>query len=109
GVTDTAHARHLFLVQLPVDDIGQSRNDVLAALRSRNIGAGLHYQPIHTMPLYSSRRAMLPITERVAARILNMTISESIDAGDTRDVLAELDEVLSTRAVGQSTQTRKTA
>jgi dTDP-4-amino-4,6-dideoxygalactose transaminase len=95
GLTDPAHARHLFLVQLPVEQLGLSRNAILAALRERNIGASLHYQPIHSMPLYAkSRPTMLPTTDRVHARVLTLPIGPSMSNADARQVIAALDDVL---------------
>ncbi len=99
GVTGAAHARHLFLIQLPVERIGCPRNDVLAALRERNIGASIHYQPVHTMPPFASpRTGALPVTERVAARILTLPISASMSLDDARLVAAALSEVLAAGA-----------
>jgi dTDP-4-amino-4,6-dideoxygalactose transaminase len=108
-VTDPAHARHLFLVQLPVEELGQTRNEILAALRQLNIGVSLHYQPIHTMPLYGGGRQRLPVTERVAERILTLPISASMSIDDAREVLAALDQVLASGPALNSINQRKTA
>lgn len=101
GVTKDAHARHLFLIQIPVDAVAQSRNDVLAELRRRNIGASIHYAPVHRMPLCAAARASVPVTERVADRLLTLPISASMrdeDAHDVCDALqATLARVASTR------------
>lgn len=98
GVLHPAHARHLFLVQLPVRDIGRSRNDILRDLRDRNIGASIHYPPVHTMPLYSvGKDYSLPVTEDVADRILMLPISASMTAGDARQVMAAFAEILGER------------
>jgi dTDP-4-amino-4,6-dideoxygalactose transaminase len=95
GILDPAHARHLFLVQLPTEQTGRSRREVLVTLRERNIGASVHYQPVHLMPLYaSSRRRALPVTERVATRILTLPISASMSTDDARTVVAALTDVL---------------
>lgn len=95
GVTGAAHARHLFVVQLPVEQLGRSRNDILAALRERNIGASLHYQPVHTMALYATDRpARLPVTDRVAERILTLPISASMSTDDGREAVSALADVL---------------
>src|SRR5262249_33849256 len=46
------HARHLVAVRLPVEQMTLSRDQFLLALRDRNIGASIHYKPLHGMPLY---------------------------------------------------------
>jgi perosamine synthetase len=96
GVLDLGHARHLFLIQLPVEQIGRSRNDILRGLRDLNIGASIHYQPIHTMPLYASERsADLQVTDDLAGRILTLPISASMTVEDARQVMRALVRVLS--------------
>ena len=95
GVTSDAHARHLFLVQLPLEWIGGSRNDVLGDLRRRNIGASIHYHPVHRMPLYAAARpAVLPATDHVAERILTLPISAAMTEDDARQVSSTLTHVL---------------
>lgn len=95
GVTGEGHARHLFLVQVPVDELGVSRNQILSALRERNIGASVHYPPVHRMPLYAGTRPQrLPATERVANRILTLPIGAAMSADDARLVAAAFEEAL---------------
>jgi len=95
GVTEAGHARHLFLVQLPVEQLGVARGTILAALRDRNFGASVHYPPIHSMPLYANARsAALPVTDRLYERVLTLPMSASMSTADARQVVAALDEVL---------------
>ena len=88
------HARHLFVVQLPEHRGVPSRDELLLALRARNIGATIHYAPLHQMPLYNgSPRRALPVTEQVYRRILTLPISASMtlaDAGYVADHLIDL-------------------
>ena len=88
------HARHLFVVQLPERRGVPSRDELLLALRSRNIGATIHYAPLHGMPLYKGRPyCALPVTEQVHRRILTLPISASMtldDAGYVADHLIDL-------------------
>lgn len=95
GVTDIGHARHLFLVQLPIEELGRSRDEILQGLRARNIGASVHYTPIHRMPLYARAAASLPVTEAVTERILTLPISASMTLKDARDVMDAFEDELS--------------
>ena len=88
------HARHLFIVMLPVDRMGTTRNDVLLALRRRNIGASVHYAPLHTMPLYGQTNAALPNTERLAGQIMTLPIGTSMTLADVDDASDQLLDVL---------------
>jgi perosamine synthetase len=95
--TSWGHARHLFLIQLPLEHFAMSRNDVLRGLRDRNIGASVHYHPIHTMPLYAPA-ATLPITELVGKRTLTLPISASMTVDDAAMVVESLESILANAA-----------
>ncbi len=94
-VTDPGHSRHLFIVILD-DEARPTRDELLVALRRRNIGATIHYEPLHLMPLYEGDGApvSLPHTERVAANILTLPIGASVSADDARDVVAAMQAIL---------------
>jgi perosamine synthetase len=95
NVMHAGHARHLFVVKLPTASLALSRNDVLMALRRRNVGASVHYQPLHTMPVYQSAgRAVLPHTEALAERIMTLPISASMTSADVDYVVEHLNDVL---------------
>jgi perosamine synthetase len=89
--THPHHARHLFVLQLP-DRIRLAREELLLDLRAKNIGASIHYAPLHLMPLYArtgKQPASLPGTERVAERIMTLPISSSMTLDDADDVVAQ--------------------
>lgn len=96
GCTHPFHARHLFVVQLPLHRMRRSRDDVVLALRAKNIGASIHYAPLHLMPLYAggTQPVSLPTTEQVAARMLTLPISASMTLSDAEDVVREFQAVL---------------
>jgi dTDP-4-amino-4,6-dideoxygalactose transaminase len=71
-----------------------SRDEFLLQLRSWNIGASIHYAPLHMMPLYAPfEPSRLPRTEEVADAILTLPISSSMTLGDARHVAASFQEV----------------
>ena len=90
------HARHLFVVQLPLSAMKWTRNEVVLALRQANIGASIHYSPLHTMSLYrgANPEPVLPATEQVAQRIMTLPISASMTVDDAEDVASALASVL---------------
>jgi perosamine synthetase len=89
------HARHLLVATLAVATLGLSRNDVLLALRRRNIGASIHYQPLHTMAAYQANgRVSLPHTDALAEKILTLPISATMTAADVDYVVENLDDIL---------------
>lgn len=94
--THPYHARHLCVVQLSPDGMRMTRNELLVALRSRNIGAAIHYAPLHGMPLYcgDAAPAALPVTDRVASSILTLPISASMTVEDAKYVTVQLQTLM---------------
>ena len=98
------HAAHLFVVKLPLEHMPLTRNELLLRMREQNVGASVHYAPLHTMPLYTRERpqAALPTIEWLAPRILTLPISASMGAEDVEDVLRALRTALTTDVVDLS-------
>lgn len=94
--THPGHARHLFVVRLPVEEMKLSRDDVVLALRTRNVGASIHYAPLHTMPLYCGEEPppSLPATEEAARSILTLPISASMTLEDAAYVVSQVRSVV---------------
>ncbi len=95
-ITHPYHARHLFVLQLPLEQMRMRRDAVLLALREKNIGASIHYAPLHLMPLYRGRRkpVRLPVTEQVSRHTMTLPISASMTLADADDVLAQFKTVM---------------
>src|SRR5207237_3646544 len=73
--TEAAGARsvyHLFVVRTP------RRDELLAHLKDKHIGAGIHYPvPVHRQGAYLRRgiaAVSLPVTERAASEILSLPL-----------------------------------
>lgn len=96
GLELESHARHLFLVRLPVNEMVLSRNEVVLELRAKNIGASIHYAPLHTMPLYAQENSAtsLPVTDKLADEIITLPISASMTLADAEDVIDQLINVI---------------
>ena len=85
------HARHLFVIQLPLEQMRFTRDELVLSLRAQNIGASIHYPPLHKMPLYTPYTSgFLQVTEKVCERILTLPISASMQQEDTFQVIAAL-------------------
>ncbi len=96
NVLHQGHARHLLVITLPAN-LPISRNELLTALRRRNIGASIHYQPLHTMPVYQSGgRPSLPHTDALADRILTLPISAAMQPADVDYVVGHLLDLVAT-------------
>jgi len=88
NILDPSHSRHLYLVELPLEDLTKSRDEVISLMRKENIGATIHYKPIHTMLYYMQyHQATLPITEYIFNRIITLPIGAHMTINDAKDVI----------------------
>jgi dTDP-4-amino-4,6-dideoxygalactose transaminase len=96
NVFDVSHALHLAVVLLPVERLAASRDEIVVELRQRNIGATIHYTPLHSMPFYEQKygQCKLPITEDIGRRIMTLPISSSMTTQDAEYVCEHLVDVL---------------
>lgn len=82
NITDDKHSKHLFVAILPGSKMKISRDAFIEKLRGQNIGAAIHYYPLHYMPLYGYKGKKLVNTERIAKSILTLPISASMTMDD---------------------------
>ena len=79
------------MIQLPLEQMRFTRDELVLSLRAQNIGASIHYPPLHKMPLYAPYTSgFLPVTEKVCERILTLPISASMQQEDAFQVIAAL-------------------
>lgn len=102
GAFDDGHARHLLVAQFDPAKTGMQRDELLLALRARNIGASIHYRPLHGQPLYTARGiSQLPVTESLAEKIMTLPISAKMTKADVDYVVENLVELLSQTKAAQ--------
>jgi dTDP-4-amino-4,6-dideoxygalactose transaminase len=96
GLTSPGHARHLFVIRLPLKDMEIGRNELLLELRARNIGASIHYAPLHTLPLYQPYVGeRLPNVEQLMNDIMTLPIGASVTDEDVTYVSDQVLESIS--------------
>jgi len=95
---DTRHAYHLYTPLLHLEAIRISRQQVLAALKAENIGAGIHYIPVHRLFYYRRRFGFrpsdFPQATAVGERTISLPLSASHSAEDVRDTSIALRKIL---------------
>lgn len=92
---EASHARHLLVAEFDPAVTGIQRDDLLLELRSQNIGASIHYRPLHAQPLYLGIGAtQLPVTEFLAEKIMTLPISASMTLEDVDYVVAHLAQLV---------------
>jgi dTDP-4-amino-4,6-dideoxygalactose transaminase len=94
-VFDDRHARHLLVACFDPKKTGILRNDLLLDLRAANIGASIHYRPIHEQPLYCTDGLVsLPVTEQLGEQIMTLPISGRMTLDDVEYVVHHLEKLI---------------
>lgn len=87
---NTRHAYHLYTPLLSLEEIGVSREKVIAALDAENIGVGIHYVPVHQQPYYRGRFGFsnddFPNATWVGERTISLPLSPATSERDVDDV-----------------------
>ena len=87
---------HLFQVLLPLEQLRQSRAQIMQQLKEHNIGTGVHYPAIHLFKLYRAQgftSGMLPIAEQVGQRSLSLPLFPAMQDSDIDRVVNAIDAI----------------
>jgi perosamine synthetase len=97
GLIAPAHAKHLIVVKLPLAERAIKRDDFLMQMRALNIGATVHYRPLHLMAFYANRYGLesLPVSEKLFKQIVTLPISSSMTEADADDVISGVQRIYS--------------
>lgn len=96
------HAYHLFIVEVELERLRWTRDQVMQALHAENIGCGIHYRAVHLHPYYRERFELrpeqLPVSAAISERTLSLPFSTRLSEQDIEDVFAALHKVLGAAA-----------
>jgi dTDP-4-amino-4,6-dideoxygalactose transaminase len=89
GVTS---AWHLYPLRLRLDRLRIGRDRFIEELDARNVGASVHFIPVHLHPWYRDRHGLragdFPVAEREFERLVSLPIHPRLSDGDADDVIA---------------------
>jgi dTDP-4-amino-4,6-dideoxygalactose transaminase len=87
---------HLYVIRLRETDLG--RDEVIAGLKERGIGASVHFLPVHMQPYYRETFGYSPDDYPVAAReferLISLPLFPQMTKQDVERVVAALEDVL---------------
>jgi dTDP-4-amino-4,6-dideoxygalactose transaminase len=85
------HAWHLYVIRLREEWLDIGRDQFVSQLAERNIGASVHFIPIHLHPYYRNkygyRAADFPVALDGFSRMLSLPLNPSMTDGDVADVV----------------------
>lgn len=96
--TDVDHAWHLYVLRFDSDHSGVDRGEVIAHLRSRNIGSSVHFIPIHLHRYYRDKYKYnpedFPVAWREYQRMVSLPLSPRMTKGDVNDVIEAVTHII---------------
>lgn len=94
----TRSAYHLFPIVIDPTRIGQSRDEVIAALQAQGIGCSVHFTPVHQFSYYAQKYGLaaesFPVAAEIGANEISLPLHASLSDGDIADVLAAVNRIL---------------
>jgi dTDP-4-amino-4,6-dideoxygalactose transaminase len=95
---DCQHAWHLYMLRLNTERLQISRNEFIEALRARNIGASVHFIPLHLHPyyreIYGYQPDDFPTAHREYQRTISLPIYSKMSDSDIQDVIAAVLDIV---------------
>ena len=93
----TVHGRHLYTIRLRLGRLMCDRMQFIQALSAENIGAGIHFVPVHLHRWYrealGTRRGDFPVAELIGDTTVSLPLSASMSDEDAADVIAAVEKV----------------
>ncbi|MDZ4769762.1 MAG: DegT/DnrJ/EryC1/StrS family aminotransferase [Chloroflexota bacterium] len=100
---DSTHPYHLYILRLNLEALTVDRADFIEALRAANIGASVHWIPLHMMSYYVQTYGYKPEDFPIAAeegmRCISLPIYSRMSGGDVEDVIGAVMDIANRHAV----------
>lgn len=88
---------HLYPILLNLDKLRIDRDEFIVQLTERNIGSGVHYQPVHMHSYYAKKYGWKPESFPNAAhafeRMLSIPLSSAHTVADAADVVQAVEDI----------------
>lgn len=95
---DHRHSWHLFCVLINPESAGINRDEFMQQMKQRNIGTGLHYQPVHLYEFYQRqfgfKKGDFPIAEKTCSQIVSLPLFPNLTLQQQDRVTQAMHEVL---------------
>jgi dTDP-4-amino-4,6-dideoxygalactose transaminase len=93
------HAWHLYAIRLDLERLTIDRGQFIEALRRENVGASVHFIPLHLHPYYQQqygfKKGDYPVAEKVYQGIVSLPLYPKMTRKDVHDVIEAVSRVIS--------------
>jgi dTDP-4-amino-4,6-dideoxygalactose transaminase len=95
---ETRHVLHLYSILIDPARLRVDRDRVISALLAENIGASMHFWPLHRHPFYSEKYGYrpddFPVARRIGESEISLPIMPQMTESDAADVVNAVRKVL---------------
>jgi perosamine synthetase len=95
---DVKSAYHIYVIQLKLEKLRTDRKTIFDALRAENIGAQVHYIPVHYHPYYQQnvkyKKGDFPIAEQYYERAITLPLFPRMADQDIEDVIQAVHKII---------------
>ncbi|MPZ78683.1 MAG: aminotransferase class I/II-fold pyridoxal phosphate-dependent enzyme [Deltaproteobacteria bacterium] len=95
---DVQHAWHLFVIQLNLESLKIDRNRFIESLREKEIGASVHFIPLHFHPYYRDnfgyQRQEFPNASAAFERIISLPVYSKMTEADVERVIVAVKTIV---------------
>lgn len=92
------HTFHLYPIRLNADLLQLNRSEFIDELRARNIGASVHFIPLHRHPFYRERYGyqpeQFPVCEEIYQGLLSLPLYPKMTDRDAADVIEAVRDIV---------------
>ena len=89
------HSCHLYIIQLS-EEAPLNRDELISALKSRNIGTSVHYRPLHQMTYWSTiAKGDFPVADQYFKRCVSIPLFMAMKEEEQTYVITALNDFLS--------------
>ena len=114
---DRNHVYHIYVIRLCLERLAIDRAQFMDELRSHNIGASVHFIPVHLHPFYQERfgyrRGDFPQAEATYDRIVSLPLYPRMTEIDVHDVIRAVRQIIARHRInspaGDAVQNRQSA
>jgi dTDP-4-amino-4,6-dideoxygalactose transaminase len=100
--TEVQHAWHLYMLRLNLDRLCVDRAQFVEELKQRNIGASVHFIPLHTHPYYREKYGYrpedFPVAYREYQREISLPIYSKMSDDDVTCVIEAVKDIVARNA-----------
>lgn len=91
-------SRHLYILQLKLEELETDRRGIFDALKAENIYCNVHYIPVYYFPYYQKlgyKKGLCPEAEKLYERIITLPLYYGMTSQDVNDVVTAVKKVIS--------------